>query len=80
MQTLTLKAHADQDGMVKLEFPTDLAGQEVEIVLVMQPVEREPVDAMGYPVGYFEETYGSFADDPLERNQPIQPDVRDALE
>jgi hypothetical protein len=25
-------------------------------------------------------TYGSFADDPLERNQPLYPDVRDEIE
>lgn len=40
----------------------------------------EPVDAMGYPLGYFEETYGSMADDPIERNQPPSPDVRDEIE
>lgn len=25
-------------------------------------------------------TYGSLADDPIERNQPLQPDVRDEME
>ena len=38
------------------------------------------VDEMGYPIGYFDETYGSLADDPIERNQPPHPDVRDTLE
>ncbi len=80
MQTITVKARTDHAGVVKLEIPTDLADREVEIVLVMQPLTVEPVDAMGYPVGYFEETYGSFAEDPLERNQPLQPDGRDAIE
>lgn len=83
MQTITLKARADRDGVIRLEVPTDLMGKEVEIVLVMQPVIEIPgkdVDAMGYPIGYFEETYGSLADDPIERNQPPYPDVRDELE
>jgi hypothetical protein len=79
MHTITLKARADRDGVVKLEIPTDLADREVEIVLVMQPME-ESLDDMGYPIGYFEETYGSFADEPLERNQPLQPDGRDETE
>ena len=74
MQTLTLKARADEDGILRLEIPTNRAGQELEIVLVMQMVSStitdEPVDAMGYPIGYFDETYGSLADDPIERNQP----------
>lgn len=80
MQTLTLKARADKNGVVRLEIPTETADQDIEIVLVMQPVEPEPLDAMGYPLGYFEETYGMFADDPIERNQPPYPDVRDELE
>lgn len=71
MQTITLKARADQDGVVKLVIPTNLIDREIEIVLVMQPLTSEAVDAMGYPVGYFEQTYGSFADEPLERDQPL---------
>lgn len=80
MQTLTLKARTDKDGIVRLEIPTDVTDQEMEIVVVMQPVEEEPLDEMGYPPGYFEETYGMFADDPIERNQPRYFDVRDELE
>ena len=80
MQTMTVKAHADHDGVVKLEVLTDMTDREVEIVLVMQPIGTKATDTMGYPIGYFEETYGSFTDDPLERNQPLLPDVRDELE
>lgn len=80
MQTITLKAHADRDGIVKLEVPTTLIDREVEIVLVIQALTSAPLDDMGYPVGYFDETYGSFANAPLERQQPVQPDVRDAFE
>ena len=29
---------------------------------------------------FLELTYGSLADDPIERNQPLQPDLRDAIE
>jgi hypothetical protein len=77
---MTLKARADQDGVIKLEVPTPLADQDVEIVLVMQPIPEQDLDEMGYPMGYFEDTYGSFADEPLERNQPGMPDERDILE
>jgi hypothetical protein len=80
MQTVTLKARADKDGIVRLEIPTHQADQALEIVLVMQPITDEPVDAMGYPIGYFDETYGSLADDPIERDQPLYPDVRDEIE
>lgn len=79
MQTLTLKTRTGKDGVVRLEIPTDKADREIEIVLVMQAVEDKIVDEMGYPIGYFEDTYGMFADDPIERNQPLYPDVRDEL-
>ncbi|MBZ0299850.1 MAG: hypothetical protein K8J31_08925 [Anaerolineae bacterium] len=71
MQTMTLKARSDHDGILKLEIPTNLPDSEVEIVLVMHAHASEALDEMGYPLGYFEETYGSFADEPLERNQPL---------
>lgn len=29
---------------------------------------------------FLELTYGSLADDPIERNQPLEPDVRDEIE
>ncbi len=35
------------------------------------PEEQEAVDAMGYPIGHFEATVGSFANEPLE----IAPDL-----
>lgn len=69
MQTLTLKARSDKDGMIRLEIPTNISDKDLEIVVVMQTIAHEPVDVMGYPIGYFDETYGSLANDPLERNQ-----------
>jgi hypothetical protein len=80
METLKFKTRVGSDGVVKLEIPTDLRDQEVEIVLVMQPLAVEPLDNMGYPIGYFEETYGMFADEPLKRNQPTHPDVQDDID
>jgi hypothetical protein len=72
MQTLTIKARSDDEGIVKLEIPTNLANREVEIVLVMHANESEPVDEMGYPIGYFEENYGSFADEPLSLTDKLE--------
>lgn len=68
MQTRTLKTRTDHNGIIRLEVLTDMVDREMEIVLVMQTVETKEVDAMGYPLGYFERTYGMFADDPIERN------------
>ena len=80
MQTITLKARPDADGVLRLEIPVSVIDQDVEIVLVMNPLPKQPLDEMGYPIGYFDATYGSLADDPIERNQPLHPDVWDEIE
>jgi hypothetical protein len=67
MQTISLKAHTNKDGILRLEIPTHLLNQEIEVVVVVQALASEALDEMGYPIGYFEETYGSFADEPMER-------------
>lgn len=39
MQTLRLRAHVDPDGSVQLQMPEQLANQEIELILVYQPVD-----------------------------------------
>jgi hypothetical protein len=80
MQTILFKAPTDCESRIKLEVPLGAVNQELEIVLVAQAVDTAPTDTMGYPIGYFEKTYGSFADEPLERNQLTEFDMRDELE
>lgn len=82
LKTITIRTRADQNGLIRLEIPTYHANQDVEIVLVMQSLisESPQRDEMGYPIGYFEATYGSFADEPLERDQPLDAELRDNLE
>jgi hypothetical protein len=80
METIKITAHTDHTGTLKLEFPTSLPNQEVEVVVVLQPLEVIARDAMGWPVGFFERTYGAFADEPIERPAELPIDVRDSLE
>ncbi|MCA0457368.1 MAG: hypothetical protein LCI00_25580 [Chloroflexi bacterium] len=32
-------------------------------------INSKPTDANGWPIGYFDTTYGSFADNPIERGE-----------
>lgn len=75
MEFLKLNIHIAEDGSVVLTLPPRFANQSYEALLVLKSTQPEEVDAMGYPIGYFERTYGSFADDPLERGEqlPISP-------
>jgi len=84
MQTITLKAHTNHDGLMTLQIPTALIDGNLEVVIVINPLIDEQIsetlDEMGYPIGFFERTYGMSADEPLERNQPLFLDTRDEIE
>jgi hypothetical protein len=80
METIKLKTHIGQDGILQLELPEHIRNRVMEILVVLQPVDNEPVDEMGYPIGYFEETYGSLADDPIERGEQPPMEIRDEIE
>ena len=67
METLKLRTHVGSDGILKLEVPTAMNNRDIEVVVVMQAVTDSAVDELGWPVGFFERTYGALADDPLER-------------
>jgi hypothetical protein len=76
MDSLKLKTHVGSDGLLKLELQTGITDRDLEVLIVMQPLETEPVDALGWPIGFFERTYGALADDPIERPAELPPDVR----
>ena len=65
METVKIRAHVGNDGVLKLELPTAMNNRDIEVLVVMQAVTDTPVDELGWPVGFFERTYGALADDPL---------------
>lgn len=81
MESIKIDAYVGSDGILKLEVPVHLKDQRLEVLLVMQPVkESEAVDELGWPIGFFERTYGALAHDPIERDPQGEYEVRDALE
>ena len=79
MESIKLNAHVGDDGILKLELPTKLTNQDLEILIVMHPI-NELVDELGWPLGFFDRTYGALADDPIKRPIDLPPDVRDSIE
>jgi hypothetical protein len=80
METLKAKAQINEDGVLRLEIPTGLSAQEIDVVLVLASPEIQTVDANGWPIGFFERTYGALADDPMERPPQLPLDDRDPIE
>ncbi len=72
MQTIKLHARSEADGTLRLEIPVGLRDTNLEIVLVVQPLPSPSLsspEARGWPPRFFEETFGIFQSDPLERSE-----------
>jgi hypothetical protein len=79
METITFKTHVGKDGILKLEMPKEVANRDVEITVTVTTLESQSTDANGWPIGYFDSTYGSLADNPIERGDQGQTELRDQL-
>lgn len=76
MVTIPVKARLEPDGVLNLRVPTGLPEADVEVVIVVQPVEAR---TNTWPEDFFQETYGAFADHPIERGDQGAFDDREAL-
>jgi hypothetical protein len=66
METITLHSRVGADGLLKLEVPVKMTNTELDVVLIVQPVSSAAQE-VGWRPGFFEQTYGSFRDQPLVR-------------
>ena len=66
MEAIKITGRVDEADKIQISLPLALANQTVEITIhpVMDDIPR---DALGWPIGFFERTYGALADDPIER-------------
>ena len=67
METIKLTVRIGNDGILKLETPTQFKDTDTEVVLVLQPKHELAVDDRGYPLNFFEELDAIRADDLKER-------------
>jgi hypothetical protein len=81
MQRIHIKSHVGSDGVLNLCVPVSVAETDVDVVLVVQAsttVGTTPTN--GWPPRFFEQTYGSFREHPLERGEQGDLEVREGLE
>ena len=79
METITLHSRVGADGLLKLQVPVKVTNTELEVVLIVQPVASASQEH-GWPSGFFEQTYGSFRDQPLVREPQGEYEIRDDLD
>jgi hypothetical protein len=81
MQTIHLQSHVGNDDVLNLCVPVGVSDTDVDVVVVVQPCTANSKTASnGWPLGFFEQTYGGFVEHPLERGEQGQFEVRDSLE
>ena len=81
MISIQTKSHIGADGTLAVPVPTALRETDVEVMLIVQPMPwtKNDPDENGWPPGFFEETYGSWQGEPLERDPQGEFEGRDAL-
>lgn len=67
-----------------IQVPKELRNRDVEVIIL--PLDAKngnenavELDANGYPIGFFERTAGSLADDPIERAPQGQFEIREVI-
>lgn len=68
MRSLTMSAHIEKDGSMTVQMPMDLADQDVEVVVVVQPRSDNRIQATNdWPDAFFAATAGKWQGEPLRR-------------
>jgi hypothetical protein len=81
METIKLQTYIADDGILSLKLPPSMADRHWEVLVVFQAIETtEELDALGWPVGFFDHTYGSLADMPIELGPDLPAPERDEIE
>lgn len=68
-QTITVHSHVGEDGILHLEVPVGMRDIDLEVTVTVQAVEPEEntSEALGWPPGFFEETFGAWEEETLTR-------------
>lgn len=75
MQTIQITAQVDDKGMLQIQLP-DHPGEELEILLVYQPVQKTQKRQWSQR---FLSTFGAWQGEPLEREPQGEQPERDEL-
>lgn len=76
MVTIPVKTRLEADGILNLRVATGLSAADVEVLIVVQPVEPR---TNKWSEDFFRETYGALAHHPIERGSQGAFDDREVL-
>lgn len=64
METVHLRAHTTAQGRLLLDLSTSLEDTDVDVTVTVQSPGDAAVDALGWPIGFWERFAGSLPDFP----------------
>jgi len=83
MKSIQLKSNVGKDGILRLKIPVDMPEQEIEVVVDIQPIQKQTeknyqFSEKGWPANYFENVVGAWSGDLI---RPLQGDfeIREEL-
>lgn len=80
MKTLQFRSHVGTDGVLTLRMPTDLAGTELDVLVVVSEVDKAtPLPPIPNWQEFITRTSGSIADPTFDRPSQGEYEARDAL-
>ncbi|MEW6494194.1 MAG: hypothetical protein AB1589_17020 [Cyanobacteriota bacterium] len=69
MKSIKTRSLVGNDGILHLDIPVGVQDKEFEVMVIYQPIESsrrvKTPEELGWPPGFFEQTAGCLADDPI---------------
>ncbi|RUT10318.1 hypothetical protein DSM106972_008130 [Dulcicalothrix desertica PCC 7102] len=83
MQSIKINSYIGSDGILHINVPVGLTNQNVEVMLMYQPVESDDngnkgqtLDELGWSLNFFEKRFGAWQGEPLVREPQGKPQER----
>ena len=82
MKSIQIKSRVGKDGILRLQVPVDMSDQDIEVLLVLQPVAQKVAhmpELSEWPADFFKTTAGAFKDRPLKREAQGEYEIREPI-
>ncbi|MBG1260670.1 hypothetical protein [Nostoc commune] len=87
MESIKIRTYIGDDGILQIQLPPEIANQELDVVIVFQPViqkssqsPNKTLEELGYSRKFVEEVIGSWEGDRLERPEQLPFEEREEIQ
>ena len=87
MDSIKIRTYIGDDGILQIQLPPEIANQELDVVIVFQPViqksSQSPTktpEELGYSGKFVEKVIGSWEGDQLERPEQLPFEEREEIQ